>query len=127
LTARKGFVTVVKNTQGVIMPTTGKITKGHKLFTEWALEFTEYPKEKKPTVQTVKKVLKEMNLYGINVEGYKLRKTHQGLWPYMVHSKVPCVPPKAVRKVIAYMSSNKVPESSWQEVLFNVNEEAKTS
>lgn len=108
------------------MSTTGNITQGHKLFTEWAADFGGQNVSEKPTVRTMKKLLREMNMYGIVVEGYKLRKTHQGLWPYMVHSKVPCTPPQAVRKVIAYISRDTVPVTTWNVVLYNVGRKEKS-
>lgn len=105
------------------MSTTGNITQGHKLFTEWALDVGN--EEGKPSFKTIKKILREMNIYGVAIDGYKLRKTPQGLWPYMVHSQVPCCPPKAVRRCIEYVSRGAVPVETWNTIIDNVGRKVK--
>lgn len=105
------------------MSSTGNITEGHRLFTEWACSIAN--EEGKPSCTTMKNVLHYMNVYGVAIEGYKIRKTHQGLWPYLVHSKVPCCPPKAVRRCIEYVSRNQVPVESWDNVLYNIGRKEK--
>lgn len=106
------------------MSTTGNITQGHRLFTKWATEVGMSHKDK-PSLKTMRKILREMNIFGVGIDGYKLRKTPQGLWPYMEHSKVPCCPPKAVRRCIEYVSRGAVPVRSWNTVLYNIGRKEK--
>jgi hypothetical protein len=105
------------------MSTTGKITEGHILFTKWACKYGD--ESVKPSIKTITSILKEMNIYGSAIEGYKIRKTPQGLWPYMEHSKVPCCPPKAVRRCIEYISRDEVPATSWDNVVHNIGRKEK--
>ena len=98
------------------MPTSGKITQGHKLFRTWAAGY-EMSWSGGPTKNALDEIRKEMNKRGkFGLRGYRILRTVNGMWYWCHTSRSPTTPRKCYRKALELISHGEVPAESWEKV-----------
>ena len=96
-------------------PTTGKITLGHKLFTEWSVERgAQNENPARPSSNCLDEIRRELNRRCADIQRYRFIKTIHGLWFWLDSTPSPTKPRLAYRRAIKRITAGYVPIDSWE-------------
>ena len=96
------------------MSTTGKITLGHHLFTEWATERgAQEHNPSRPSAACLDEIRKEMNRRSRDIPKFRWLKTIHGMWFWLDSTTAPVRPRMAYRRSLKRITAGYVPIDSW--------------
>ena len=95
-------------------PTTGKITLGHYLFTQWSVEIgAQADNPDRPTSACLDAIRRELNRRCGDIPRYRFIKTIHGMWFWLDSTPSPCKPRIAYRRGLKRITAGYVPIDSW--------------
>jgi len=95
-------------------PTTGQITLGHYLFTQWSCERgAQQDNPDRPTSACLEEIRRELNRRCGDITRFRFIRTIHGMWYWLDSSPSPTKPRLAYRRGIKRITAGHVPIDAW--------------